>query len=430
MSKLHKLGKFSGRFGSNTQQSEHVEQEIDDGNSKDTNTGLPSILDAGAKATERLKSGFTRAKGSTGQFSQKASGKVAGTSAATANSVRHVTRKVARTATSHSQDASRRMADVTASARRFTGLNATVSVARQLMETTPTLLASKLSVDLNNLLQDMVKGSATKYDQAMDKRYLEDHIGGPNHRMFDGGHTIGGAISAGRNALPDDNIFEEAWGTIQALLRDVTTPKGLPIATWNKDMYDQVSGWLNTNLSIPKSWFYDLNSFDAAELLGGTIGAVALIFSWNRADTETFAKLVGSWGVSAAVTANPLLLVVTVVALARAFQKARQTGEYAEFVDGQLKGGVVTLSAVALVGVAGGPVGMSLLVGLTTVILVNKATKNVSFVAISQFVATNAVAAAKEAKAAAEQTMEGLKEAQAARVAGQSPKLSQGGPNE
>ncbi len=436
MSKLHRLGRLSGRFGSNTQKPEHVEQETDDGKGKDAehgNTALPSVLDTGTKAAERLKSGFTRAKSSTGQFSQKASGKVAETSAATANSVRNVTRKAASTAASHSQDASRRMADVTASAHRFVGLGATASVARQLMEITPTLLASKLSVDLNNLLEGMVKGSATIYDKAMDARYIADHIGGANHRMFDGGHTIWGAISAGRNATQDDNIFQEAWGTIQGLLRDVTTPKGLPIATWDKGTYDQVSGWLETNLGIPKDWFYDLNSFDAAELLGSTIGAVALIFSWNRADTETFAKLVGSWGVSAAVTANPLLLAVTAVALARAFQKARQTGEYAEFVDGQLKGGIgagVTLSAVALVGVAGGPVGMSLLVGLTTAILVNSATKNVSFVAISQFVAKNAVAAAKEAKAAAEQTMEGLKEAQAAWVAGQPPKLSQGGPNE
>ena len=130
---------------------------------------------------------------------------------------------------------------------------------------------------------------------------------------------------------------------------------------------------------IPKGWFYDLNTYDASELLGGTIGAVALVFSWNRADTEAFAKMVGGMGLSAAISANPLLL-VTVVALARAFQKARQTGEYTEFVDGQIKGGIgagTTLTAVALVGVAGGPAGAALLAGLTAGILVNAATKKV-----------------------------------------------------
>ena len=87
------------------------------------------------------------------------------------------------------------------------------------------------------------------------------------------------------------------------------------------------------------------------------MGAIAVVFNWNRADTEAFAKLVGGMGLSAAFNANPLLLVVTAVALARAFQKARQTGAYAEFADGLLKGGIgagTTLTAVATVGVAGG----------------------------------------------------------------------------
>lgn len=52
--------------------------------------------------------------------------------------------------------------------------------------------------------------------------------------------------------------------------------------------------------------------------LGGTVGVLALALGWNRADTETFAKFVGSMGLSSAISANPLLLVVTVAALAKA----------------------------------------------------------------------------------------------------------------
>ena len=135
------------------------------------------------------------------------------------------------------------------------------------------------------------------------------------------------------------------------------------------------------------------------------MGAVVLIFGWNRADTETFAKLVGSMGLSAARSANPLLLVVTIVALAKAFHKARQTGEYTEFVDGQLKGSFIagaTLSAVALVGIAGGPAGLALLVGIATAVLVNRTTENLSLVTMSRVLAKLAVAAAKEVRAAAE----------------------------
>ena len=128
---------------------------------------------------------------------------------------------------------------------------------------------------------------------------------------------------------------------------------------------------------------------------------VAVALNWNRADTETFGRLVGGMGLSAAISANPILLLVTVVALAKAFHKAHQTGEYAEFVDGQLKGGMgagATLAAVSLVGVAGGPAGAALLTGLAAGILVNKATKNVSIVQVSQCMAQNVAAAATEVK--------------------------------
>ena len=44
------------------------------------------------------------------------------------------------------------------------------------------------------------RGPATIYDKAMDAEYLTTYIGGGNHRIFDGGHTILGAIKAVRDA--------------------------------------------------------------------------------------------------------------------------------------------------------------------------------------------------------------------------------------
>ena len=175
------------------------------------------------------------------------------------------------------------------------------------------------------------------------------------------------------------------------------------MVTWDQSTLEHVADTLQSHLHIPKDWFYDLNTFDATELLGGTVGVVAMALSWNRADTEGFAKLAGSMGLSSALAANPALLVVTVVALARAFQIARQTGDYAALVDGQVKGAIgtgSTLAAVSLVGVAGGPAGVALLAGLTAGILVTQATKKVSVVQLSEAIAANAQTAAQQAKAA------------------------------
>ena len=280
--------------------------------------------------------------------------------------------------------------------------NATASIAGALMETSQGVLASHLAQDLNGVLQKMVEGSSTIYDKAMDARYVTEHIGGGNHRLFDGGHTIGGAWNAVTDASQDDGIVQEAWGYLQGLLRDGTTAKGLPFANWDKATYDQVSGWLDSTFHIPKDWFYDLNSYDAAELLASSIGVVALALNWNRADTEQFSRMVGSMGLSAVITANPWLLIVSVVALAKAFHKAYQTGDYAELVDGQFRGAMgtgATLAAISLVAAAGGPVGVPLLAGLATGILVNKATNSVSVTQIGRVMARQASAAAAELKA-------------------------------
>ena len=289
-------------------------------------------------------------------------------------------------------------------------LDSASSLSLGLATTTQGLLASALSHDLNGLLQDVVKGPATIYDKAMDAVYNATRIGGSNHRLFDEGHTIAGAIQAVRDASPDDTIIEEAMGFLQGIFRDMTTVRGLPLANWDKATYGQVAGFLEEQFRIPRGWFNDLNSYDASELLGGVIGVVSTALSWNRADTASFSKLVGGMGVSAVMSANPLLLIVTVVAMAKAFHKAHQTGDYADFVDGYLKGGLgagATIAAVSQVGVAGGPAGLALLVGLSTGVLVNKATKNVSIVEISQFVAERTTVVATEIRLAAQSKLIG-----------------------
>ena len=275
------------------------------------------------------------------------------------------------------------------------------TAATRVLTTTQTLLASNLSSGVNDMLAGIASGPATIYDKAMDARYLDPllkaDLGGSYHRLFDGGHTITGAIAAGHDASPDDHIVQEALGTMQGLLRDGVTTRGLPLANWDKSTFDSVAGFLDTTYGIPKAWFYDLNTYDAAELLGGTVGAVAVALNWKRAESEDFARLVGSIGLSAALDLNPLLLVVTVVALAMAFQKAHATGDYAAFVDGNLKGTVstgATLTAVALVGTAGGPAGLALLAGIAAGVLARSATKRVSVSAVSQFAAERAVAVA------------------------------------
>ena len=280
-------------------------------------------------------------------------------------------------------------------------LQRATTAAIELVSTSQGLLASNLARDLNDLMPGHDEGDSDHLRQGDGRRLHRNKRGRGLPPALRRRSPLGGAVTAGHSASADDGIIQEALGTVQGLLRDGTTPMGLPVVTWDKATFDQVTGVLQSYLHIPKDWFYDLNTFDAAELLGSTVGVVAMALHWNRADTEEFAKLAGSMGLSSALAANPALLVVTVVALARAFQQARQTGDYAALVDGQVKGAIgtgSTLAAVSLVGVAGGPAGVALLAGLTAGILANKATKKVSVVQLSGAIAANAQMAAQRAR--------------------------------
>ena len=251
------------------------------------------------------------------------------------------------------------------------------------------VLASDFSLEIDRWLTNLLASPATIYDKAMDATYLTTHVGGNYHQLFDGGHSLLGVIKAEHNASPDDSIIQEAVGTVSAIFKDFVTVRGIPFFTWDKATFDSVAGMLESNLHIPKSWFYDLNTINATELLTASIGAFALILNWNNEDREAFAKTIGSTAIVSVIGANPILMVVTLAALAKSFTDARREGNYTEFVEGLAKGGVVTGAVIATASVVGGPVYVGLLAGICTGVVANKAMNKEDGAAIRDFVVDN-----------------------------------------
>ena len=254
---------------------------------------------------------------------------------------------------------------------------------------------------LNAWLQDIVKGTPTIYDKAMDAAYNSTRIGGGDHRLFDGGHTIAGAFQAVRNASPDDSIFEEAAGFLQALARDATTPRGLPLVTWDQETFNGLTDALG-RVGIPRAWVVDMASYDAVELIGASLGVLAIALNWNNDDVEEFSRIVGGMGLAAAVGANPLLLIVTVVALGRAFHTARRTGDWKEFTDGLARGGICTGAVLLATSMVSGPAVVVLLTGVCVGIVAQQASQKVSVVEIGEWMIvrlTNTLADTANARA-------------------------------
>ena len=248
------------------------------------------------------------------------------------------------------------------------------------------LAISEGSTLTNSWLQDLVSGRPTIYDKAMDAVYNATRIGGGDHRLDDGGHSLVGAFQAAREASPDDSIFEEAAGLLQALARDVTTPRGLPLVTWEKDTFGGLTDSLGS-VGIPRAWVKDLVSYDAAEVIGASVGVLALALNWNSDDVERFAQIAGGMGLSGAVSANPLLLVVTVVALAKAYHTAQKTGDWKEFADGLARGGICTGAVILVMSMVAGPAVVVLLTGICVGVVAQRAGQEVSIVEVGQWVA-------------------------------------------
>ncbi|MCY4262559.1 MAG: hypothetical protein OXC97_04495 [Candidatus Dadabacteria bacterium] len=188
------------------------------------------------------------------------------------------------------------------------------------------------------LLGRITASAATDFDKAMDSLYLKTHIGGGNHRMFDGGHTLGGAwknidkMCEVAKCSPGGQVS----GYLNALWKDMTTPKGLPFVTLEKQTYDSAANWMSRTIpGVDKQWVYDAFSYDVFEILSAGISAAAVIYYLDKDQVEELSELLGSMGIVSIVSANPILAMVLISAVA-----------YALATEVEIKGKEVTEGAV------------------------------------------------------------------------------------
>lgn len=249
---------------------------------------------------------------------------------------------------------------------------------KETLEKTQSMVSNQIAVftsiasqvDLLNWAEEVTKSAkATIYDKALDSEYLRTHIGGGNHRLFDGGHDLLNAIKRVRDASTDDFFKDEVLGYIEAIWKDMTTAKGLPFKNLDKSSYDEfaekVASWNIPGLN--KEYLADLVSFDFFEVLSVGIAAAAVIFALNSDDQKKLAEILGSIGITSILSANPLAGIFVVLISGYAY--------YAK--DKEFHGGEAAKGA-ALAGLSFAIFsffGMHLLIELGLVIVVGSLTK-------------------------------------------------------
>jgi len=236
-----------------------------------------------------------------------------------------------------------------------------------LVSTWNAVLATPVAHQIDSWLGHAFAGTATGYDKAMDAIYNATHIGGHWHRLVDGNHDLVGAWQAISNAYPDDPLLQQISGYVAAVWKDMVTPDGIPVVSVSPDTL-QAFHKLGESIGVSHTWVNDMLGYTATELTGAITGVVAIILNLHQDDKSRLAALTGSLGVSALVGANPLLGIITIIALGKTLRNAR--GDTHLHIA---KGGLGSAAFLAASSLLGGHVWLGLMAGVVASVLVHHA---------------------------------------------------------
>lgn len=187
-----------------------------------------------------------------------------------------------------------------------------------------------------------------------------------NHRILDGGHGFFESIEKAKevgaaNGWSDGETFQ-TW--FQSYFTDMSSPAGMPVlGKLTDDAYVFLKDIVGEETARD---LLTINGQEAIEsLIGGSLAAVSLIMAWKKEDKENFSKALGSMGLAGAISMNPVILVVLIVAAALGYNTL-------VCHKAVTKGAAVSATALLTSFVIPGPVLLGLIPGVVLAFYVNK----------------------------------------------------------
>ena len=102
------------------------------------------------------------------------------------------------------------------------------------------------------------------------------------------------------------------------------------------------------------------------------VASAALVLSWNKAEIRRFSEIVGSLDLSALVGANPLMVMVTIVGLAKCFHEARHGAGFKRVLSGGGRGMVGTTALLGASRLMPAPAWVTLMLGVVSYLVATK----------------------------------------------------------
>jgi hypothetical protein len=221
----------------------------------------------------------------------------------------------------------------------------------------------------------IIDETPTAYDIKIDEYYNTiSREGGSAHRHFDFSHTPIKMWEKVQATFSNDTRIDELNNYFASLIKDMQTPMGIPLFNIdNKETYDQFATYMSKHFAIKKSWLLDIQSVNLAEVFGATIGVVALLFGWKKSEKEEFADLASSLVVAGVFGANPILLIVSLVSLAKSFTKDKNKEK---FKKGTLRGVLGMGSFIMTASLFSSPI-IGIIIGLIVAISIKKSLRKI-----------------------------------------------------
>src|SRR5439155_19928147 len=213
-----------------------------------------------------------------------------------------------------------------------------------------------------------------EYDRAIDHAYNTTHVGGSHyHHIIDGHHSIWGAFHAVQHVHVDDSWLTQMGHAVNHLAHDTASVSGInPFFSMTPDHFDRVAVMVG-HLGISQPFFADALTANGPELLGGSAALISALLMARKVPPERLSRFGGGCLLSAAYSANPLLLPIAAASMVYAIRHAEDKRPI--FIQAG-KGGLVSGSAILVSTVLAGHGLLTCIAALMAGVAVSKSLDN------------------------------------------------------
>ena len=112
-------------------------------------------------------------------------------------------------------------------------------------------------------------------------------------------------------------------------------------------IFPYISSTTHHLISVPHKWISDIKHLEFNEILGSSVGVIAMIYSWNKSKKEEFIEIASGTLASSFVYGDPLTTIGSLAALAHGYNKNKNKNELRKYKWSAIRG-IAGVGAFAL----------------------------------------------------------------------------------